>query len=761
MAASSGAKPKSVSTRSVTNHWLFGQHISDVSNNYLPLKIDAVKLYLFKCHERGKSRFLESEKNDIIKEISVRFIQIWTDASLPLKTEKAINSQLKREILDILEVASRKTPSTASEKWKEDTYRKYKLNQLLDICSCTCFINSQKVDIKIELCKCETKLKIPEEELDFYIDQKFDRNKFISSYKDLKTQKKYDLEQAKFARKIQREEPKRLEKQRVRESSLFDSIDPTTSDFASSFLDPDDPETFDDETQSSPEKSGPLRNKKDYRCFISYAERLGLNDKAIAGLINAVNVDYGITDPSFYTCESKVTTLKQKYGLERTKSHFENGEELICISFDRKRCDIKGKGKNVSKEEVITCVSEPQGEYLYHFIPENAKADTVATDVFHVIQSYNGEDSLLATLVDGTNSNTGVSGGAVRYLEVFLSRSLQWLVCLLHYNELPFNKIVKLYSGKTTGPNSRSGELGKEIEKTLTEVKPIVNFKFIPGKVDKINSTLLLNSDQKYLYDLCHCCQSKMGKEIFLQLYGDNPRGPSALSTARWLHYAIAVARLYIQTENPEDDLIRLVTIVLNMYAPNFFNIKSNSDASMGSKHYFNILNDARNILTEDEFKEAKISIDFNSFMAHSENILLCAAYDSDLEIRRKGIDLILKARRRNDPNVLRQFVKPKINYEAKNYFELLDKSKIYEPPLLRIFSNERLLECAAGRDLPLSNIPCHSTNTERAVQNTTLACKSVIGEDRRHEFLLNLAENREKIPTRFTKGDFITYTKT
>ena len=252
-----------------------------------------------------------------------------------------------------------------------------------------------------------------------------------------------------------------------------------------------------------------------------------------------------------------------------------------------------------------------------------------------------------------------------------------------------------------------------------------------------------------------------MGKEIFLQLYGDNPRGPSALSTARWLHYAIAVARLYIQTENPEDDLIRLVTIVLNMYAPNFFNIKSNSDASMGSKHYFNILNDARNILTEDEFKEAKISIDFNSFMAHSENILLCAAYDSDLEIRRKGIDLILKARRRNDPNVLRQFVKPKINYEAKNYFELLDKSKIYEPPLLRIFSNERLLECAAGRDLPLSNIPCHSTNTERAVQNTTLACKSVIGEDRRHEFLLNLAENREKIPTRFTKGDFITYTKT
>ena len=703
---------------------------------------------------------LEKEKNAIINEISERFIQVWTSASLPVKSEKAIRSQIKREVFDILEVVRRENPTSATEKWKQNTFQNYKLNQLLDICSCTCFVNSQKSDIKLEICKCQDSLKIPEEELEFYIDQKFERAQFISSSRDLKTQQKYDLEKARFARKAQREEPNRIQKQKVRESSNFNYIDPTTSYFASNYLDLDDDDNDYAEPQSSPEKSGPKYNKNDYRCFISYAERLGLKDKAIAGLINALNVDYGITEPTFYTCEQKITSLKQKYGLERTKSHFEN-DELVCISFDGKRCDVKGTRKS-TKEEVITCVSEPEGNYLHHFIPENTKADTIATDVFHVIQTYNSQDSLLAALVDGTNSNTGVSGGAIRYLEIYLGRSLQWLVCLLHYNELPFNKIVKLYSGKTTGPRSRSGELGKEIEKTVTEVKPIVDFEFIPGKVDTINSTLLLNSDQKYLYDLCHCCQSKMGKEIFIQMYGDNPRGPSALSTARWLTYAIAICRLKIQTKVASEDLDRLVTIVLNMYAPNFFNIKSNSDASMGSKHYFNILNDARNVLTEDEFEEANISIEFNSFMAHSENILLCAAYDSDLEIRRKGIDLILKARRKNDPTVLRQFVKPKkINYKAKNYFELLDKSEIYEPPLLRNFSNERLLECAAGRDLPLSNIPCHSTNTERAVQNTTNACATVIGQDRRHEFLLNLTDNRSKIPTRFKKEDFITYKTT
>ena len=124
--------------------------------------------------------------------------------------------------------------------------------------------------------------------------------------------------------------------------------------------------------------------------------------------------------------------------------------------------------------------------------------------------------------------------------------------------------------------------MGQEIEKTVQEVQPIVDFKHIPGKVDNINSALLLNSDQLYLYDLCHCIQSKIGKEIFLAKYGDNPRGPSALSTARWATYAIAICRLKIQTQDASEDLDRLVTIVLNMYAPNFLTSKAMQTALMG-----------------------------------------------------------------------------------------------------------------------------------------------------------------------------------
>ena len=100
----SALPPKVISTRSDTRHWFFGQYIRDISDNCLPLKIEAVRLYLFKCHEKSKSRLLEKEKNEIIKEISTRFIQVWTKASLPVKSEKAIKVQMKREIFEILDV---------------------------------------------------------------------------------------------------------------------------------------------------------------------------------------------------------------------------------------------------------------------------------------------------------------------------------------------------------------------------------------------------------------------------------------------------------------------------------------------------------------------------------------------------------------------------------------------------------------------------------------------------------------------------------
>ena len=155
----SALPPKVISTRSDTRHWFFGQYISDISNNSLPLKIEAVRLYLFKCHEKSKSRLLETEKNEIIKEISTRFIQVWTKASLPVKKVEAIKTQIKREIFAVIEVIRKESPNTVSDQWKLNVAEKHKLNKILDICSCTCFVNAPKSEIKLESCHCASALK--------------------------------------------------------------------------------------------------------------------------------------------------------------------------------------------------------------------------------------------------------------------------------------------------------------------------------------------------------------------------------------------------------------------------------------------------------------------------------------------------------------------------------------------------------------------------------------------------------------------------
>ena len=52
-------------------------------------------------------------------------------------------------------------------------------------------------------------------------------------------------------------------------------------------------------------------------------------------------------------------------------------------------------------------------------------------------------------------------------------------------------------------------------------------------------------------------------------------------------------------------------------------------------------------------------------------------------------------------------------------------------------FSNEGLEFCAEGYDLPFPDIPHHSLNCERTVQNVAKVTMKAIGRDRRHNALL------------------------
>ena len=65
---------------------------------------------------------------------------------------------------------------------------------------------------------------------------------------------------------------------------------------------------------------------------------------------------------------------------------------------------------------------------------------------------------------DGTVTNTGKFNGVIRTFEKRLQRPLQWIICMLHLNELPLRHLLNKLDGVTTGPSSHAGPIGKSLD---------------------------------------------------------------------------------------------------------------------------------------------------------------------------------------------------------------------------------------------------------------------------------------------------------
>ncbi|GBM13747.1 hypothetical protein AVEN_90012-1 [Araneus ventricosus] len=78
---------------------------------------------------------------------------------------------------------------------------------------------------------------------------------------------------------------------------------------------------------------------------------------------------------------------------------------------------------------------------------------------------------------DGTVVNTGEFNGVIRSLELKLHRPIQWIICLLHFNEFPLRHLSER---KSSGPSSYTGDIGQNLKKG--EKLPFVAFNINPLK---------------------------------------------------------------------------------------------------------------------------------------------------------------------------------------------------------------------------------------------------------------------------------------
>ena len=151
----------------------------------------------------------------------------------------------------------------------------------------------------------------------------------------------------------------------------------------------------------------------------------------------------------------------------------------------------------------------------------------------------------------------------------------------LHANEPPLRHLLHHLDGSTSGPRAFSGPIGKALSNCQS--LPVVVF----DKIEVDLPTVIvkdLSTDQQYLYEMCYAvskgeCSKALSK-----------RNPGALNHSRWITTANRLMRLYVSCQEPSASLKHLVTYVVKVYIPTWFNIKMHPSCKDGAKHLYRLI---------------------------------------------------------------------------------------------------------------------------------------------------------------------------
>lgn len=94
--------------------------------------------------------------------------------------------------------------------------------------------------------------------------------------------------------------------------------------------------------------------------------------------------------------------------------------------------------RRVKKEEHLWLIRDTGGQYIGHVSLESSIGQGIAESIINYLEANDVDlDELEAFGSDGTTTNTGWKNGVVRNIEAKIQRPFQWIICLLHFNELP------------------------------------------------------------------------------------------------------------------------------------------------------------------------------------------------------------------------------------------------------------------------------------------------------------------------------------
>lgn len=727
-----------MATRSKTNNSAFGQP-AELPQAMIPSKADVYKYYLFVVGREQVSSHYMSTSKDCYRIVAKDVANIWDKFSFPHITLEAIYLRIERLVEDALRI--NKIPIAR----RNDTFYGglQKFNEMFDICTCHCYENK----ILRKDCRCE--MKIPIVEWESFVGQKTRKNQLgsidrVTTGARRRTQIRDEKLASHSSKNVGRGRGLFFDKHTavpststdVMEVSEVESMEMEVGDYADDDNVDRDPDYFE-----NIELEENMQNRFTYNNLAITVDRYRISSRAAAAVNNSILKDLDLLTEFNMLDRKKVERERKRVGKTLVKSNKTDNTRLECIGFDGRKDSTKTK-KGMEPEEHYVIVNEPNDQYVTHLTPDNGTARCISEEIITFLIDYESKDSLKALLCDAAPVNTGQMGGVIKTIEVYIEKPVQWLICLLHANELPFRHVFMKIDGKPSGPTTFRGTIGQEIQKDLTKLG-IVKFQPVPSKIQDISEDIIseFSSDQKYLFDICLAIKTG---HLSASLAS---RSPGALNHSRWLTTANRILRLYVSTEAPTKNLKDIVLIIVQIYAPGWFWIKRYPRATDGARNFWYMMKLCKGAGVDKKYLDVmQKSLQQNAYFAHTENILLCMLSDDRQHIRELAVCRILQARNENINE--RHFQLPKLYFGTDDYSNMIDWSKetITQPPIIRDFSNEEISNIV-NQPLNTITIPCHSQGVERLINIVTLASQHRIGYNSRHEYILNTLESRKMMP--------------
>ena len=249
---------------------------------------------------------------------------------------------------------------------------------------------------------------------------------------------------------------------------------------------------------------------------------------------------------------------------------------------------------------------------------------------------------------DSTNSNTGWKKGVIACLEKKLGRKVNWQICQLHSNELELRHLVEKLDGKTDSKTGWSGPVAKLLAK-VKDMRPNYTFKKIevgPDLIDLPEEVVKdLSTDQHLLYLRCKAARTgHLPRDVALRKSG-------TIVHSRWVTTAQTFLEMWQSYHSLDGDLLErletIVTFIVSVYCPMWFNIKVKHSWLDGPRHILTELSLFR--LQSPQVQDIVLpTLKRSAWNSHSEAVLQTMLCSDNKEEREHAVTTVLKIRGRN-----------------------------------------------------------------------------------------------------------------